>query len=253
MTKRQEPHLISEIEDLLRREKLNYQSSPKFGGVEPDFLVRTPKGGAIVIDVKYWNPNKQSIERAKQQARLYQTAVGANSAFVVLDGLKNGRPDEGVITIDELIPALREAILKPSRRQPPEITSSKKRVFAAMPFSGDYDDVYFVAMVKAAAGARAVCKRVDKEEFVGDIVEKIEQMIRESDAVIVDLSESKPNVLYEAGFARALNIPCVHICSTPIGDLPFDVSHKNTMAYTKGQTTHLRAKLTARLKTVLKT
>ena len=29
-------------------------------------------------------------------------------------------------------------------------------------------------------------------------------------AVIVDLSEAKPNVLYEAGYAHALNKPCIH-------------------------------------------
>lgn len=251
--KPKESHLISRVEDLLRQEKLDYQLSPQFGGVEPDLLVHTPDGGAIVIEAKSWRADKNSLDRAKHQARLYQTAVGANSAFIVVEGLKNSRPGEGVVTIEGLVPALRQAILKPNNRgQPPKVTSSKKTVFAAMPFSADYEDVFFVAMVNAASRAGAVCKRVDKEDFVDDVVQKIEQMIDESDAVIADLSESRPNVLYEAGFARALYIPCVHICSTPIDKLPFDVSHKNTMAYKKGQTTHLRAKLTARLKTVLK-
>ena len=36
-------------------------------------------------------------------------------------------------------------------------------------------------------------------------------MIKESDAVIADLSGAAPNVLYEAGFAHALDIETIHI------------------------------------------
>ncbi len=98
-----------------------------------------------------------------------------------------------------------------------------RRVFAAMPFSPEYDDAYFVAMVPAAESVRAVCSRVDQEEFEGDVVERIESDIRDSDAVIADLSEAKPNVLYETGFAHALGRPTIHISSTSLNDLPFDV------------------------------
>ena len=61
--------------------------------------------------------------------------------------------------------------------------------------------------------------------------------LRRSSAVIADLSESKPNVLYEAGLAHALKRPSVHICSTPIADLPFDVRNWNTIFCRRGQTT----------------
>jgi hypothetical protein len=120
-----------------------------------------------------------------------------------------------------------------------------------MPFAAEYDDVFFVAMVPAAQDLNATCIRVDQEEFVGDIPSRIKKDIKRSSAVIVDLSGAKPNVLYEAGFAHALGKPTVHICSTPVKDLPFDVSHDNTLVYSTGQTYKLKEKLLNRLKAVL--
>ncbi len=108
-----------------------------------------------------------------------------------------------------------------------------------------------MAQVSACESVDAVCKRVDKEEFSGDIVSEIHSLIQQSVAVIVDLSESKPNVLYEAGFAHALPKPVIHICSTPLSELPFDVAHWNTIQYDQGQTYRLREPLARRLKAIL--
>jgi hypothetical protein len=65
--------------------------------------------------------------------------------------------------------------------------------------------------------------RVDQEEFTGDVGAEIQPFIRSSIAVIADLSESKPNVLYEAGYAHALEVSVIHVCSISLEDLPFDV------------------------------
>ena len=81
-------------------------------------------------------------------------------------------------------------------------------------------------------------------------MEEVHRLIRKSTAVIVDLSESKPNVLYEAGFAHALKKPCIHICSTALEKLPFDVAQWKTTPYEAGQTHKLRRDLTQRLKTI---
>jgi nucleoside 2-deoxyribosyltransferase len=89
-------------------------------------------------------------------------------------------------------------------------------------------------MRQAAEQVRAVCERVDRREFQGSVVDEIQRLIRQSVAVIVDLSEAKPNVLYEAGYAHALNKPCIHICSTSTEKLPFDVSHWKTTMYHPG-------------------
>ena len=120
-----------------------------------------------------------------------------------------------------------------------------------MPFDPKYDDAYFVAMVPAVKANNAVCKRVDQVEYAVDIVLETEALIRDAAAVIVDLSEAKPNVLYEAGYAHALSKPVVHICSTPMDELPFNVAHWNTIPYRQGQTHRLRSPLTKRLKALL--
>jgi hypothetical protein len=129
---------------------------------------------------------------------------------------------------------------------------AKVQVFAAMPFDQRYDDVFFFAMSHAAQVNGAVCERVDTSDFSGDIVSEIQSMIRGSDAVIVDLSESNPNVLYEAGYAHALRVPTVHICSTPLSQLPFDVSHWNTLQYMQGQVHLLRDPLARRLEAAIR-
>lgn len=121
-----------------------------------------------------------------------------------------------------------------------------------MPFDSKYDDVFFVAIAPAAKAVGANARRVDREEFTGDIVSKIRALIGESAAVVIDLSEARPNVLYEAGYAHALGKPAVHICMSPLKELPFDVSHWNTLMYAAGQTHVLKQGLTKRLREVMK-
>jgi nucleoside 2-deoxyribosyltransferase len=120
-----------------------------------------------------------------------------------------------------------------------------------MPFEAKYDDVFFFAMNHAAERNDTICLRVDRVEYSGDIVSEIHRLIRSCVAMIADLSESRPNVLYETGYAHALGIPTIHICSTPLDELPFDVAQWNTLSYQPGQIHLLRKPLTKRLKAVL--
>ena len=92
-----------------------------------------------------------------------------------------------------------------------------------MPFGELYDDTFLVAMSYAAKSVSAVCERVDQKQFSGDIVEMIKSMIQKCTAMIADLSGANPNVLYEVGYAHALEKPTVHICATPLSELPFNV------------------------------
>jgi len=188
---------------------------------------------------------------ASRQAQHYQDAAKADGAFIVIPGLKRNMPSKGVVTIDGLIPALQAEIeTAKTHANPPEVTKIEKLIFAAMPFAPQYEDVFFVAMSNAAEQVGAVCDRVDRREFQGNVVDEVHRMIRRSSAVIIDLSESKPNVLYEAGVAHALKKPCVHICSTPLEKLPFDVAQWKTTRYEPGQTHKLRRDLTQRLKAI---
>src|SRR5438552_18832292 len=83
----------------------------------------------------------------------------------------------------------------------------------------------------AAGQAGAVCVRVNRRECQGSVVDEIQRLSRKSVAVFVDLSGAKPNVLDETGYAHALKKPCIHICSTPLEKVPFDVHQWKTTKY----------------------
>ena len=244
--------LEKKIARQLKDAKIPFETQVSVGGLRADFVVRGPDDRLIIIEAKSWDPKPGFTARAVQQARLYQEALRADAALIVLDELKRNMPSDGVVTINGLIPALKAELEKPRKRRARiETGEGRPTVFAAMPFSHEYDDVYFVAMSFAAESAGAVCTRIDRQEFEGDIVERIKKSIEECIAVIADLSESKPNVLYEAGYAHALKRPTVHICSTRLEDLPFDVRNWNTIEYKKGQTHQLRKALARRLRSVM--
>lgn len=224
------------------------------GGLPLDFLVVGPDGSKIIIQAKSWEKVPGFRRRAIEQARMVQKAAGAEHALLVVEHLQRSRSSQGVVTAEKLVDVLHgllagtEVFAQVDEQVPGE---KPDMIFAAMPFDPKYDDVYFVAMVYAAETIGAVCQRVDREPFGDDIVSQIKTMIEESLAVIVDLSESKPNVLYEAGFAHGLGKKTIHICSTPLGDLPFDVRNWQTLKYELGRTYEFREQLAEQLRGVL--
>lgn len=270
-----------EFEDLiagkLKDAGLGFERNPALGGVQPDFLVTGPHGQRVIIEAKIWDPRGGNTARALDQAERYKSATGADKVFVVLPELQRNFEGKGLVSADYLLRAMKfffeesvplykrrprphrrvrnmsaACIINPDRwRRTRPHPSEARSVFAAMPFDREYDDTYFVAMAYAAEQVDAACTRVDREEFSGDVVDKIKRLIKSCIAVIVDLSEAKPNVLYEAGYAHALDKPTVHICSTPLSALPFDVRNWNTLEYTRGQTSKLREPLSSRLEAVL--
>jgi nucleoside 2-deoxyribosyltransferase len=106
-------------------------------------------------------------------------------------------------------------------------------------------------MLPAAQIVGATCTRIDHQEFVGDIVAEIKRSIEASVAVIADLSESRPNVLYELGYADARTKPTIQVCSTDLNQLPFDVRNVSTIAYTRGQSRQLQESLAQRLAAIV--
>ncbi len=239
------------IADQLREAGMKFATQKALAGLAPDFIVYAPDGRQFIVEVKNWDFPGLTTE-ASRQAQHYQEAVKADGAFVVIPSLKRNSPSKGVVTLDGLVPALQaEFETTKTRSNPPEATKVDKFVFAAMPFAPQYEDVFFIAMRYAAEQAGAVCVRVDRREFQGSVVDEIQRLIRKSVAVFVDLSEAKPNVLYETGYAHALKKPCIHICSTPLEKVPFDVHQWKTTKYHPGQTHKLGKELAQRLKEVL--
>ena len=111
-------------------------------------------------------------------------------------------------------------------------------------------------MAEAAKAVRATCKRsvdiIDLENPSSDDVLKIKRAITNSVALIADLSESRPDVLYELGFANALGKKIVQICNSSRDKMPSTVRNNHTVRYSKVGGLHLlKGELTTLLKTTL--
>jgi hypothetical protein len=200
------------------------------------------------------NENRSFDPRsALRQALVYQKAIHADGAYVVVPSIAQRSP-AGIISASDLVRTLqnvfKELASKP-KRTILKISDTTKRVFCAMPFKSTYDDTFSVAMRYAAKRNNATAERVIDREFSGEVNAKIKEMIKSSVALIADLSESNPNVLYELGYCESLGIPNVLICSTPLKKLPFDVRNLNTIPYRIGQTDLLKLPLARRLSSAL--
>jgi hypothetical protein len=250
-----EEELIDEVTQVFIDHKLDYRHDVVVGSTSTDFFVVAPRGSTAVFELKTWRPTAQNQLRAGHLASLYKKMAGVDSAYVVMPGLFSSNPDAGIVSSEELGEFVNKEVVqapKTRKRKLPKVEPKpSEHVFAAMPFAPQYDDTFEVAMKPATLELETDCLRVDHEYFSGDIVVEMKRLIKSSIAVIADLSESRPNVLYELGFAEALGKPSVQICSTDLKQLPFDVRNNNTLKYTMGQCSRLRRRLVKALEAVL--
>lgn len=116
---------------------------------------------------------------------------------------------------------------------PMQATSvSKKRVFVALPFSEEFENVYEFGIYPAVRNCGFICERVDEAHFAGDVLTRIRGGIENADLVIADLSEGRPNVYLEVGYAWGKGVPVIFIAKK--GEkLHFDVSTHRCVFYGK--------------------
>lgn len=106
----------------------------------------------------------------------------------------------------------------------------KPRVFVAMPFKKELDDVFYYGILGPARAAGFVCERVDEEAFTGDILSQIKKRIEGATLVIAELTDANPNVYLEIGYAWGKGRPTVLVARTT-ADLRFDVSGQRCLLY----------------------
>lgn len=244
------------VEEKLRDAKLDFKKQVVVGDARPDFLVKTANGDHIVVEVKSWETNSANTARAIHQVERYKELSKAAAAVIVTAaGQALSMQSGAVVPIAELISTLASlasavALQKRSKPVPPS-PAPKKSVFASMPFAGQYDDTFLVAIEPAALASGAIAERVDHNGSAGNVVVQIQAMIRAAKVVVADLSDSRPNVLHEVGFAEALQKPVIQICSTPTANLPFNVRNNQTIKYSIGQAAKLRKRLELELQKVV--
>ncbi|RKY42383.1 MAG: hypothetical protein DRP85_03025 [Candidatus Makaraimicrobium thalassicum] len=115
-----------------------------------------------------------------------------------------------------------------------EINLNSKKVFVAMNFDPDFDEIYDKAISPACTECGFIPERVDKTEHNEKICDRIISEIKQSRFVIADFSGQKHGVYYEAGFAQGLSLPVIWTCrKDEIDDkkLHFDTRQYNYIAW----------------------
>ena len=127
--------------------------------------------------------------------------------------------------------------------------------FVAMWFDGSMDSVYESGIKPALEAAGYEACRIDREEFVGGVVDEIMAEIRKSRFLVADFTTSpesgaRGGVYFEAGFAYGLNIPVFLTCRKDRTEaVHFDIGHLNRLEWETPEV--LRVKLQNRIEAVL--
>lgn len=121
---------------------------------------------------------------------------------------------------------------KPDLGSLPEssLSPDKRRVFVAMPFSEEFQNVYEFAIYPAVRNCGFICERVDQTPFTGDVLGRIRDGIESASLVIADLTEGRPNVYLEVGYAWGRGVPVIFVARKK-AKLHFDVSTHKCIFY----------------------
>lgn len=109
-------------------------------------------------------------------------------------------------------------------------SASKPRVFVAMPFSKEMEDVFYYGIQGAVNAAGLLCERADLSPFTGDVMSWVKHRISSAELVIADLSSKNPNVYLEVGYAWGCQVPTV-LLAQDVNDLTFDVRSQRCILY----------------------
>ena len=122
-------------------------------------------------------------------------------------------------------------IIYPKQLRRNAIPVEKNRCFFLMPFSHDFDIVYGKTM-KFLNDNGFICNMADEISGSTPIISKILTEIMKSQYIIVDITNSNPNVYYELGIAHTLKeARNVLLIKRKDYKAPFDISHLTYIEY----------------------
>jgi hypothetical protein len=141
--------------------------------------------------------------------------------------LENAVGDVELVLPNSTIDSIRPRETEVPVMSPPPIS---KIVFVAMPFSDAFEDVYQFGIYQTVHKCGYICEKVDESIYSGSIIDRIIAGIQSSEFIVADLTEARPNVYLEVGFAWGLNKPVILIAKE--GErLHFDLSHHKCLFY----------------------
>jgi hypothetical protein len=107
---------------------------------------------------------------------------------------------------------------------------NKPRVFVAMPFAPEMEDVFYYGIQSPVRQLGYICERVDQEAFTGGILEQVKMRIENAEMVIADLTGANANVYLEVGYAWGKDRPTVLLANKK-DELRFDVRGQRCLRY----------------------
>lgn len=138
-------------------------------------------------------------------------------------------------------------IIYPKQLRKQIIPVEKNRCFFLMPFSEEFDGIYG-AIKQCLNDAGFICNRADEIAGSTPILTKILNEIMKSQYIIVDLTNSNPNVFYELGIAHTIKeARNVLLLKQKDYKVPFDINH---LTYTEYNPNNLKF-LTASIRSFL--
>lgn len=122
--------------------------------------------------------------------------------------------------------------------------------FCAMWFDSSVERLWTDAIERAIrdAGYRPV--RIDKVEHNEDINDEMIAAIRRARFVVADFTQQRPNVYFEAGFARGMGLNVIWMCREG-GQPHFDVRQFNLIEWRDGEYDAARERLYNRIEATL--
>lgn len=150
-----------------------------------------------------------------------------------------GMPDEQVARWSQTDPARLSAARIEALAQ--EIVAAlldtaRGNCLVCMPFAEHFLPVYDRLVSPAIAAAHLHPLRMDQEPTVGDIAESLRAEIGAARCLVAVVDERNPNVLYEVGFAHALDKPVILLqredgARADDPALPFDIRTHRVVRY----------------------
>jgi hypothetical protein len=160
--------------------------------------------------------------------------------------------DKGIISIEgnniflQPVASARTPVAREKRVEQLSLNS----LFIAMPFKAEFDNIYYYGIKKPIEDLGRKCERLDQEQFVGDIIERLKQRISAAELVIADITGNNPNVFYEIGYAEGIKKRVVLISQEK--ELPFDLRTQRQISYAPEKLRSLETQLKDLLSELLK-
>lgn len=122
-------------------------------------------------------------------------------------------------------------------------------VFVLMPFSEEFNDIYFLGIKPAIENCGLACERVDEQHFTDTILNKIFENIRKARFIVAEMTTKNPNVYYEVGYAHGINKPVIFLTQY-LHDIPFDLKDRPHINY-EGNIVALKQRLTEKFQSLI--